>query len=74
MVQIVPNAKKTNQLLVATRQKLQHVNQPTLDLYLNGNGVEEAKDEKLPGVRVDNHVPWHSHIEYLTGNWTQEFI
>ena len=35
--QMVPNAKKTKPLLIATRQKLQHVNQPTLDLFLNGN-------------------------------------
>ena len=65
--QMVPNTKKTKQLLIATRQKLQHVNQPTLGLYLNGNRVEEAEDEKLLGVRIDNHVSWHSHIEYLIG-------
>ena len=33
--QMVPNAKKTKQLLIATRQKLQNVNQLTLDLYVN---------------------------------------
>ena len=65
--QMVPNTKKTKQLLIATRQKLQHVNQPTLGLSLNGNRVEEAEDEKLLGVRIDNHVSWHSHIEYLIG-------
>ena len=65
--QMVPNTKKTKQLLIATRPKLQHVNQPTLGLYLNGNRVEEAEDEKLLGVRIDNHVSWHSHIEYLIG-------
>ena len=34
--QMVPNAKKTKQLLIASRQKLQNVNQLTLDLYVNG--------------------------------------
>ena len=43
--QMFPNAKKIKQLLIATRQKLQHVNQLTLDLYLNGDCVEEAEDE-----------------------------
>ena len=33
---MVPNAKKTKQLLIASRQKLQNVNQLTLDLYVNG--------------------------------------
>ena len=66
---MVPNAKKTKQLPIATRQKLQHVNQSKqcqqMDLYLNVNRVEEAEDEKLLGVRIDNHLTWHSHIEYL---------
>ena len=65
--QMVPNAKRTKQLLIATRQKLQHVNQPTLDLYLNGNRVKEAEDEKLLSVKIDNHLTWHSYIEYLIG-------
>ena len=63
---MVSNAKKTKHL-ITTRQKLQHVIHPTLDLYLNGNRVEEAEDEKLLGVRIDNHLTWHSHIEYLIG-------
>ena len=63
---MVSNAKKTKHF-IATRQKLQHVIQPTLDLYLNGNRVEEAEDEKLLGVRIDNHLTWRSHIEYLFG-------
>jgi len=47
---------KTKQLLIATRQKLQLVNQPTLGLYLNDNLVEEAEDEKRLSVRIDNHA------------------
>ena len=46
------NAKKTEQLLIVTQQILQHVNQPTLDLYLNGNRVEEAVT--LPGTAISN--------------------
>jgi len=64
------NTQRCQNLLIATRQKLQHVNQPTLDLYLNGNRVEEAEeaeDEKLLGFKKDNHLTWHSHIEYLIG-------
>ena len=39
------SVKKTKALLIATRQKVQHVNQPTLDLFLNGNLLEEAENE-----------------------------
>ena len=62
---MVPNAKKTKQLLIATRQKLQHVNKPTLDLYLNANRVEEAEND---------HLSCHSHMKYFLGSWTPEFI
>ena len=56
MVHVKPNgpsnAKKTEQLLIVTRQILQHVNQPILDLYLTGNRVEEAVT--LPGTAISN--------------------
>ena len=42
-------------------------NNPTLNLHLNGNRIEEAKDEKLLGVKIDKHISWHNHIEYLIG-------
>lgn len=60
---MVPNTNKTKHLLIATRQKLQHANNP----YLSGNRVEEAKNEKLLGVKIDKHLSWHDHIDY--SNW-----
>ena len=62
---MVPNTKKTKHLLIATRQKLEHAKNPTLNLHLNGNPIEEAKDEKLLGVKIDKHICSHNHIEYL---------
>ena len=53
---MVPNTKKTKHLLIATRQKLEHANNPTLNLHLNGNCIEEAKDEKLLGVKIGKHI------------------
>jgi len=64
---MLPNTKKTKHLLIATQRKLEHANNPTLDLHLNGNRIEEAKDEKLLGVKIDKHISWHKHIEYLIG-------
>ena len=56
--QMVPNAKKTKLLLIATRQKLQHVNQPILDLYLNGNRTcRRSRGWKTPG-RQDRQSPY----------------
>jgi len=62
---MAPNTKKTKHLLIATRRKLEHANNPTLNLHLNGNRIEEAKDEELLGFKIDKHVSWHNHIEYL---------
>ena len=46
------NAKKTEQLLIVTREIPQLVNQPILDLYFTGNRVEEAVT--LPGTAISN--------------------
>ena len=48
------NAKKTEQLLIVTRQILQLVNQPILDLYLTGNRVDEAVT--LPGTAISTDL------------------
>ena len=41
------NAKKTEQLLIVTRQILQLVNQPILDLYLTGNRVDRGTQRQF---------------------------
>ena len=66
---MVPNAKKTKLLLIASRQKLQHVNQPTLDLFLNGNRLEEPR-MKIPG-RQDGQSPYLAQ-PYRILNWETE--
>ena len=67
--QMVPNAKKTKPLLIATRQKLQHVNQPTLDLFLTDNRLEEPR-MKIPG-RQDGQSPYLAQ-PYRILNWETE--
>ena len=66
---MVPNAKKTKPLLIATRQKLQHMNQPTLDLFLTGNRLEEPR-MKIPG-RQDGQSPYLAQ-PYRILNWETE--
>ena len=67
--QMVPNAKKTKPLLIATRRKLQHVNQPTLDLFLTDNRLEEPR-MKIPG-RQDGQSPYLAQ-PYRIRNWETE--
>ena len=52
---MVPNTKKTKYLIIGTVEKLLHSGNPSLDLSLCGTPIEEAKDEKLLGVKIDKH-------------------
>ena len=61
----VPNAKKTKQLLLGTKPKLSYCTNPSLNLSLRGTEIEEVVNEKLPGVKIDKHLNWNSHIDYM---------
>ena len=62
---MVPNAKKTKQLLIGTKQKLSYCTNPSLNLSLRGTEIEEAVNEKVLGVKIDKHLNWNSHIDYM---------
>ena len=53
------------QLVIAIGQKRSHSGNPSLNLLLCGTPVGEAKDEKLLGVKIDKHLNWDDHIDYL---------
>ena len=52
-------------MIIGTVQKLLHSGNPSLDLSLCGTPIEEAKDDKLLGVKIDNHLNWDNHIDFL---------
>jgi hypothetical protein len=62
---MVSNTTKTKRLLIETVQKLRHSDKDELDLYLNGTKLGEIKNEKLLGIKLDKHLKWNKHIEYL---------
>ena len=62
---MVPNTKKTKHLLIGTVQKLRHTDKKDLDLFLNNTKLDEATDEKLLGVKIDKHLKWDTHIDYV---------
>ena len=62
---MVPNAKKIKQLLLGTKQKLSYCTNPSLNLSLQGTEIKEAVNEKLLGVKIDKHLNWNSHIDYM---------
>ena len=62
---MVPNTKKTKHSIIGTAQKLVHSGNLPLDLSLCGTLIEEAKDEKLLGVKIDKHLNWDNHNDFL---------
>ena len=53
---MVPNTKKTKQLLLGTKQKLSYCTNPSLNLSLRGTEIKEAVNKKLLGVKIDKHL------------------
>ncbi|KAL9976294.1 hypothetical protein ACROYT_G013577 [Oculina patagonica] len=62
---MMPNTTKTKQLLIGTAQKVCHADKNSLDLFLNNTRLDEATDEKILGVKIDKHLKWDKHIDYL---------
>ena len=62
--EMVPNTKKTKYLIIGTVQKLLQSGNLSLDLSLCGTPIEEAKDEKLLGVKIDKHLNGDNHIDF----------
>ena len=62
---MVSNAKKTKQLLVGAKQTLSYCTNPSLNLSLRGTEIEEDVNEKVLGVKIDKHLNWNGHIDYM---------
>ena len=62
---MVPNARKTKQLPLGTKKKLSYRTNPSLNLSLRGTEIEEALNEKLLDVKIDKHLNWNNHIDYM---------
>lgn len=62
---MIPNTKKTRQLLIATQQKFTHMENPLLILFLNNSTLQQGVNEKLLGVIIGKHLSWDNHIDYI---------
>ena len=67
---MVLNTNKTNHLLIATPQKLKHMNQPTFILFLNSNHIEEANPMKHSWCQ-DRQSPRLAQVHRIL-NWEAE--
>jgi hypothetical protein len=61
---MIPNPTKTKCMLITTRQKHQ-LNPPPLQLTLNGQPVEQVKEQRVLGISLDEKLCWQGHITKL---------
>ncbi len=59
------NSTKTKAMLMTTQQKETHLTSTHLEIFCNGNALENVESEKLLGVIVDRHLTWKPHIDKL---------
>jgi len=60
---MVINTSKTKCMLITTKQKESHLNDDKLEILVNGEGLEQVRQEKLLGVTLDCNLDWSYHID-----------
>ena len=60
---MVINEKKTKCMLIGSRQRLARLPDPTLNIQINGQLIDNINDDKLLGMRVDNTLQFNKHVD-----------
>lgn len=55
------NLKKTNYIVFHNYQK----QAPSLNIHINNNEISKVDCNKFLGMRIDEHLSWRGHCEYL---------
>ena len=58
------NSKKTNYMMIGSRQNLEKVN--NIDLTMSYQAIERKRCTKLLGLHIDELVLWDDHIQHIT--------
>ncbi len=59
------NVKKTEYMVIGTRQRLRNFSQD-INVSINGKVLKEVKTKKTLGVLVDKHLSWDKHIDNVS--------
>jgi endonuclease/exonuclease/phosphatase family metal-dependent hydrolase len=59
------NAKKTEVMLITTRQKRQNLKASFPKIKISNQNLEEVSHHKVLGVIIDNNLSWSNHIQHL---------
>ena len=52
------NTDKTKVMLITTSQKRLHLHDYVLNLTYNSDISKNVNNDKVPGVLIDNNIPW----------------
>jgi hypothetical protein len=62
---MVLNAKKCSSILIASRQRLSHASNSSLNININKEPIPSVKQTKLLGVHLDNNLTWTEQIKHI---------
>ena len=60
---MVINENKTKSMLIGSRQRLARLPDPTLNIQINGQFIDNINDDKLLRMRVDNTLQFNKHVD-----------
>ena len=63
--QMVLNTGKTKSSIITTWQKMQHLDQKQLDLYIGHSELQTTNNDKLLGVVIDQHLLFKKHVKKI---------
>ena len=60
------NVAKTEFMVISSRQKLQSLNDHTMNIHIDGVPINQSDQSKSLGLIIDEHLPWKAHIHEIS--------
>ena len=62
------NVAKTEFMIITSRQKLQSLNDYTINIIVGGVQINQTNQSKSPGLIIDGNLSWKAHIHEISKN------
>ena len=59
------NIHKTKCMLLTTAQRLSRMDKKEIDLYINGEKLDNVINHKLLGINIDHYLHWEEQIDLV---------
>ena len=60
------NVAKTEFMVVSSRQKLQSLNDHTMNIHIDGFPINQSNQSKSLGLIIDKNLSWKAHIHEVS--------